>query len=94
MAIHPLDLPELLRNAPTGMTKSVNNLHTISDVIEQVVPVSSVRRGSYAFPWPDEVEGLGRLRVDAFDHCERCGAGSWARYGSTVLCLVHAKGGR
>ena len=45
----------------------------------------------YAFPWPDEVEGLGRRRVEAFDRCERCGVGSWVRYGTTVLCLAHAK---
>lgn len=94
MPIHPLDLPELLRNVPSRIAKSGNNLHTISDVVEQVVPLSSVRKSSYAFPWPDEVEGLGRLRVEAFDRCETCGVGSWVRYGSTVLCLAHAKGAR
>jgi hypothetical protein len=91
MPIDPLDLPELLRNLPTEMLKNVNNLYNISDVIEQVVPVSSVRRGSYAFPWPDEVKGLGRRRVDAFDRCARCSAGSWVRYGTTVLCVTCAK---
>ena len=56
-----------------------------ADVTEQVD-----RRLSYAFPWPDEVEGLGR-RVGSFDCCAVCGIGSWVRYGTTVLCLAHAK---
>jgi hypothetical protein len=46
---------------------------------------------SYAFPWPDHVEGLGHRRVDAFDRCARCSAGSWVRYGTTVLCVTCAK---
>ena len=45
---------------------------------------------AYSYPWPDEVEGLGR-RVDSFDCCAVCGIGSWVRYGTTVLCLAHAK---
>jgi len=92
MAINPLDLPELLRNAPAGIPKTVNNLHTISDVTEQATTSLRVLRGSYAFPWPDAVEGLGLLRVGPFGPCHKCGVGSWARYGTTVLCLVCAKG--
>jgi len=53
----------------------------------------NVRHGSYSFPWPDEVGGLGPRRVGAFDRCEKCGLGSWIRYGSTVLCVTCAKGG-
>lgn len=94
MAIHPRDLPDLLRNLPPEATNSVNDLHNISDVTEQVPTFLKVQRGFYAFPWPDEVEGLGRLRVGPFDHCDKCGVGSWVRYGATVLCFVHAKGAR
>jgi hypothetical protein len=46
---------------------------------------------AYAYPWPDEIPGLGPRRVDAFDHCVLCGAGSWVRYGVTVLCLTCAR---
>jgi hypothetical protein len=87
MPIHPLDLPELLRNVPS----EINNLHTISDVTEQVVSLSSVRRGFYAWPWPDTIEGLGHLHVDFYAKCSDCPAWSWVRYGSTVLCLACAK---
>ena len=88
MPINPLDLPELLRNAPAGLSKTLNHLHTISDVTEQVPTSLRVRRGSYAFPWPDEVEGFGRLHVGTFESCVRCRTGSWARYGDAVLCLA------
>ncbi len=47
-----------------------------------------VRLGDYAFPWPDEVPGLGPRHVDAFASCADCStAGSWIRYGGVVLCL-------
>jgi len=42
-----------------------------------------VHPGAYSFPWPDEIVGLGRRRVAAFDRCQ-CGLGSWVRYGETV----------
>jgi hypothetical protein len=92
MAIHPRDLPDLLRNLPEEMTKSVNDLQSISDVTEQIPISLKVQAGFYAFPWPDQVEGLGRLHVDGFDRCAKCGAGSWVKYGTTVLCVGCAKG--
>jgi hypothetical protein len=91
MAIHPRDLPDLLRNLPPETTKSIDNLHNISDVTEQVPTSLRVQRGYYAHPWPDEIEGLGRHRVGPFDHCVKCGVGTWARYGVTVLCVTCAK---
>lgn len=45
----------------------------------------------YAFPWPDELSGLGRRRVLPFDLCVSCGAGSWVAYGATPLCLGCAR---
>ena len=41
---------------------------------------------SYAHPWPDELPELGPRRVGPFDPCVDCGRGSWARYGTAVLC--------
>jgi hypothetical protein len=41
---------------------------------------------TYAHPWPDELPGLGPRHVGPFDPCVDCGRGSWARYGSAVLC--------
>ena len=46
---------------------------------------------AYSYPWPDAVEGLGSIRVGPFDRCDRCGLGSWVRYGATVLCLACAR---
>jgi hypothetical protein len=89
MAIHPRDLPEMLRNFQPKTTKNVNHLHNISDVTEQV-PTS--KKVSYAFPWPDAVADFGALRVGAFEPCVKCGAGSWVRYGSAVLCIRCALG--
>jgi hypothetical protein len=89
MAIHPRDLPEMLRNLSPKTTNSVNSLYRISDVTEQVVPSKKV---SYAFPWPDAVAGLGVLRVGAFEKCVKCEFGSWVRYGTTVLCVRCALG--
>jgi hypothetical protein len=80
-----------MRELPSLFRVTVIKHYYYSDVLEQVVPPSRVRRGDYAFPWPDEVKGLGPLRVDAYDRCSRCGVGSWVRYGSTVLCLGCAK---
>jgi hypothetical protein len=42
----------------------------------------------YAFPWPDEIQGLGRRRVGPFDSCGRCGYGTWVRYGGEARCLA------
>jgi hypothetical protein len=44
-------------------------------------------RASYAFPWPDGVPGIGARSLGAFASCERCGSGSWVRYGTVTLCL-------
>src|SRR6266850_2480497 len=44
--------------------------------------------GSYAHPWPDAIEQLGRRQVGPFDPCARaCGRWSWVRFGDVVLCL-------
>lgn len=46
---------------------------------------------AYAFPWPDEIAGLGSRTVGPFACCSSCRAGSWVRYGETVvLCLACA----
>lgn len=42
----------------------------------------------YAYPWPDALAGLGVRRVGPFDQCVDCERWSWARYGTTVLCLA------
>jgi hypothetical protein len=43
---------------------------------------------SYAHPWPDAIDRLGRRRVGPFAPCEgSCGRWSWVRYGDVVLCL-------
>jgi hypothetical protein len=52
-------------------------------------PPSSPPR--YFHPWPDSLPGLGRRTVAAFDVCADCGAGTWARYGDTTLCLACAR---
>jgi len=44
----------------------------------------------WAHPWPDALPALGRRSVGAFDLCDGCGRGSWARYGRMVLCLACA----
>jgi hypothetical protein len=82
-SLPPMFRPRKAQDVAQSYTSS-----KVPDVPKQV----PVTKGSYAFPWPDEVEGLGRHRVDAFDHCAKCGVGSWVRYGTTVLCLAHAKG--
>jgi hypothetical protein len=51
-------------------------------------------RSRYAFPWPDEIEGLGLRHVDAFAPCSNCEAGTWMRYGSWPLCLRCSNLGR
>ena len=45
----------------------------------------------YAFPWPDRIPDLGARRVQAFDVCADCGAGSWVAYGARVCCLACAR---
>ena len=52
-------------------------------------PRPAVRWWSY--PWPDNLPRLGRRTVGPFDMCAKCSAWSWARYGSTVLCLDCAR---
>jgi hypothetical protein len=48
----------------------------------------------YAFPWPDEIEGLGRRHIEAFTPCNSCGTGTWAFFGPWALCLRCANLGR
>ncbi len=45
----------------------------------------------YAGPWPDALPELGPRSVGPFTPCSDCGAGSWVRYGDTVLCLTDAQ---
>jgi hypothetical protein len=84
----------LVRRQTPPQTPSLPHTPDTSEKVAQAAqyPTQSARR-YYAFPWPDHVEGLGRLRVEAFDHGARCGAGSWVRYGEVVLCLAHAQAG-
>jgi hypothetical protein len=66
--------------------------YSVSKVPEApATPPAKVEPLSYSFPWPDEVEGLGRLHIGPFDRCAKCGAGSWVRYGATVLCIGCAR---
>jgi len=46
-------------------------------------PPSASRGG--VDPWPDTLPS-GNRRIGPFGACVRCGAGSWARYGDTILC--------
>lgn len=46
---------------------------------------------SYAFPWPNEVPGLGPRRVQPFSLCAECGTGTWVAYGGRPLCLACAR---
>jgi hypothetical protein len=55
--------------------------------VPQPPPVTEEVGKAYSYPWPDALAGLGHRTVGPFDHCERCGAGSWVRFGETVLCL-------
>lgn len=48
-------------------------------------------RLAYAFPWPDRIPDLGARRVQPFDLCGDCGAGSWVTYGDRVCCLPCAR---
>ena len=41
----------------------------------------------YAFPWPDQVEGLGPRHIEAFTPCANCETGTWVVYGRWPLCL-------
>ena len=59
---------------------------------EARVKVSPERR--YAFPWPDEIPGLGRCHIEAFTPCDSCGTGTWAFFGPWALCLRCANLGR
>jgi hypothetical protein len=49
---------------------------------------------SYAFPWPDEIEGLGHRHIKPFTPCDNCGVGTWVFYGPWALCLRCANLGR
>jgi hypothetical protein len=44
------------------------------------------RPPAYAHPWPDAIPGLGPRGIGPFESCIGCGRGSWARYGTLVLC--------
>lgn len=47
-----------------------------------------LRSPHYAFPWPDEIPGLGTRHVGPFISCGRCGRGTWVRYGGEARCLA------
>jgi len=42
--------------------------------------------GTYAFPWPDALPGLGERHVGPFTRCGLCGSGTWVRYGHAPRC--------
>jgi hypothetical protein len=48
--------------------------------------VGEVQSAAFAYPWPDDVPGLGPRRVGPFEVCN-CGRWSWVRYGARVVCL-------
>jgi hypothetical protein len=58
-------------------------------------------RSSYAYPWPDELPGLGPRQVGPFIACAQCApgavdvhpapCGTWVRYGALPLCLGCAR---
>jgi len=51
-------------------------------------------KGRYAFPWPDQIEGLGRRHTEALTPCANCGVGTWCFYGPSPLCLQCSNLGR
>jgi hypothetical protein len=53
----------------------------------------TVRPGWYAFPWPDEIVGVGRRMTKHLERCAYCTADTWVAYGGLPLCLPCAVGG-
>jgi hypothetical protein len=74
-----LSLPSLLR---LSLRKQIAQPDTTGEVSTSP---SSTRQ--YAFPWPDELSGLGVRHVGPFIPCHSCGRGTWVRYGLRALCL-------
>lgn len=55
---------------------------------------AGARVSRYAHPWPDEIPGLGRRHIEAYDRCANCETGTWAFYGPWPLCLRCASLGK
>jgi hypothetical protein len=47
--------------------------------------------GTRVDPWPQALPGLGPRTNGPFVPCDRCGSGTWVRYGGTELCLLCAR---
>ena len=73
-----------------GVTEEVSGAEKAERAEEASPPATS----RYAFPWPDEIGGLGRHNVGPFVPCENCGRGTWVRYGLWALCLACANLGK
>ena len=73
--------------------KRLNDI-SLTEQAPSVVKSFMSSSDDYAFPWPDQVTGLGPRHVGPFDPCAHCGLGSWVRYGDTVMCLTCAKNAR
>ena len=40
----------------------------------------------YAYPFPNEIESVGRRHIRPFSPCDNCGTGTWVAYGPWLLC--------
>src|SRR4030095_8926540 len=83
-------LPPLFRPAkrqdvphPDGSSKVAEELRL--DVSKQMAPPPGPIGHAYAYPWPDELAGLGPHRVGGFGPCSACGGGTWSRDGGARL---------
>jgi hypothetical protein len=87
-------LPENARTTPAPLGPAMAGRGP-APIVAPAEPLSSaptwVPARLYAFPWPNALPGLGPRRVQPFDLCADCGAGSWAAYGSRVCCLACAR---
>lgn len=72
-------------------------IHSPQDVTEKVpsgAEGSESGGGRYAYPFPDEIPGLGSRHVEALTPCANCETATWACYGPWPLCLRCANLGR
>jgi hypothetical protein len=91
-SLPPLFRPAKRQDVPHPDSSSKVNEELRPDVSKQVAPPPEQIGHAYAYPWPDELPGLGLHRVGGFGPCSACGVGTWSRYGGTLLCLGCAKG--
>ena len=59
--------------------------------ITQGIKLSAGVGCSFRFPWPEQIDGLGRQRVGVHSKCSRCKNWTFGMYGETPLCLDCAK---